>query len=279
MTTILVIGATGTVGRALTDELLTAGAAVRALARDPSAAELPAAVEVVRGDLADPASIDSATAGANGAFLLWPFTAPERADELAGEVVQRLARTGRIVYLSAEASIRAPNRFWGRVERVVDRIAPRWTVLRPTGFASNARIWAGQIRSGDVVRWPFADARRSLIHERDIAAVAARALLHDGHDGRRYVITGPCAIRQEDQVRDIGLALGRELRWEELDRDAALSLLVEQFGDANFARSALRTWAGFADEPEVVTDEVQTLLGRAALPFARWAADHAEDFR
>jgi uncharacterized protein YbjT (DUF2867 family) len=68
MTTILVIGATGTVGRALTDELLTAGVAVRALVRDPSAAELPAAVEVVRGDLADPASIDSATAGADGAF-------------------------------------------------------------------------------------------------------------------------------------------------------------------------------------------------------------------
>ena len=68
MTTILVIGATGTVGRALTDELLTAGAAVRALVRDPSAAELPAAVEVVRADLADPASIDSATAGADGAF-------------------------------------------------------------------------------------------------------------------------------------------------------------------------------------------------------------------
>jgi hypothetical protein len=69
------------------------------------------------------------------------------------------------------------------------------------------------------------------------------------------------------------------LRWEELDRDAALSLLFEQFGDAGFARSALQTWAGFADEPEVVTDEVRTLLGRPALPFARWAADHVQDFR
>ena len=195
---------------------------------------MPAAVEVVKGDLADPASIDGATAGADGASLLWPFPAPERADELAAEVVQRLARTGRIVYLPAEASIRAPDRFWGRVERVLERIVPRWTVLRPTGLASNARIWAGQIRTGDVVRWPFADARRSLIHERDIAAVAARALLRDGHDGRRYVITGPSAIRHDDQVRDIGFALGRELRWEALDRDAALSLLVEQFGDAEY---------------------------------------------
>ena len=90
-----------------------------------------------------PSSLDGATAGADGASLLWPFTAPERADELAAEVVQRLARTGRIVYLPAEASIRAPDRFWGRVERVLERIAPRWTVLRPTGCASNARIWAG----------------------------------------------------------------------------------------------------------------------------------------
>jgi uncharacterized protein YbjT (DUF2867 family) len=279
MPTMLVTGATGTVGRALTDELLGAGASVRALARDQDAAELPHNVEVVTGDLADPRSLDDVTTGADGAFLLWPFTSPERADELAVPVVRRLARAGRVVYLSAEASIHAPDRFWGRVERVVEHIAPTWTILRPTGFAGNTRMWADQIRRRDVVSWPFAEARRSLIHERDIAAVAARALLQNGHDGRHYVITGPEAIRQQDQLRAIGDALGRELRWEELDRDAALRLLVEQFGNESFARGALETWAGFVNKPEIVTDEVQVVLGRPALPFARWAADHAQDFR
>jgi uncharacterized protein YbjT (DUF2867 family) len=60
-----------------------------------------------------------------------------------------------------------------------------WTFLRPGMFAANARPWwAPQIRAGDVVRWPYAAAPTASIHERDIAAVAVRALLEAGHEGR-----------------------------------------------------------------------------------------------
>ena len=52
-------------------------------------------------------------------------------------------------------------------------------------------MWADQIRDAGVVRWPYGQAARSLIHERDIAAVAIRALTDDGHAGARYVLTGP----------------------------------------------------------------------------------------
>ncbi|OSC70402.1 hydroxylase, partial [Streptomyces sp. BF-3] len=52
--TILVTGATGTVGRRVVEQLLERGEQVRALTRDPERAEFPAGVEVVGGDLTDP---------------------------------------------------------------------------------------------------------------------------------------------------------------------------------------------------------------------------------
>ncbi len=129
------------------------------------------------------------------------------------------------------------------------------------------------------MRWPYGQARRSLIHEHDIAAVAVRALTEDGHAGARYVLTGPQALTQADQVRAIGTAIGRPLRWEELSRQAARADLAAAFGDPDFADSALDTWAGFVSHPEPVTATVPDITGTPARAFSAWAADHAADFR
>ena len=84
-------------------------------------------------------------------------------------------------------------------------------------FASNARFWwAATIRDGDVVRWPYGAAETAPIDERDIAAVAARALYEDGHAGGDYVLTGPESLSQAEQVSIIGDAIGRRIRFEEL---------------------------------------------------------------
>lgn len=48
-------------------------------------------------------------------------------------------------------------------------------------FAANLLDWAEPIRTDGVVREPYADARQAPVHEADIAAVAAAALLSDEH--------------------------------------------------------------------------------------------------
>lgn len=171
--------------------LLEHGAAVRALVRDPEAADLPTGVEVVSGDLSNPQSFGEHLDDVGAVFLTWPFFSAKGADE----VVELLAkRVRRIVYLSAEASGKRPDSFWARVERTIERSVTEWTFLRPTGFAANTLIWADQIRDSGVVSWPYGQAARSLIHERDIADVAVRALTEGEHIGRRYVLTGPEAL-------------------------------------------------------------------------------------
>jgi uncharacterized protein YbjT (DUF2867 family) len=218
----------------------------------------------------NPRSLVEHLDGAEAVFLVWPFF---NSDGVEG-VLDLLARhVQRIVYLSAEAASNRANSFWAAIELAIERSAAEWTFLRPTGFAANTLMWSDQIRKGNVVRWVYGQAARSLIDERDIAAVAVRALTDDGHADKRYVLTGPEAVTQAEQVRAIGEAIGRALRWEELSREDVQRQL------AAVPDTALDTWASFVDHPEIVTETVHDLTGRSARPFAEWARDHAEAFR
>lgn len=269
--TTLVIGATGRVGRNVVPGLLECDAAVRALVRNPDTAELPADVELVPGDLSDPKGLDGQLGDADAVFLVWPFFSDEGADAIVSVLAKRARR---IVYLSAEAAGNRPDSFWARLERAIERSAIEWTFLRPTGFAANTLMWADQIRQWGIVRWPYGQAARSLIHELDIADVAVRALTEDEHAGARYVLTGPEALTQVEQVRQIGTALGRTVRWEELSREDAERELAGRVPD-----TALDTWASFVETPEIVTRTVQEVTGESARSFGDWALDHADDFR
>jgi len=276
---ILVTGATGTVGRQVVTQLSERGARVRAVTRDPAAARLPDGVAVVKADLADPASLEQHLTGVDAVFLVWPFTEPQLAADLGSRVVETLARhVSRIVYLSAEAAAGRPDSFWAVMERLIEESGVAFTFLRPTGFAANTLMWADQIRADGVVRWPYGAAARSLIHERDIAAVAVRALTEDGHAGRRYLLTGPELITQADQVRVIGEVTGRPARWQELAPQEARAQLLTAWGDPGFVDSALGTWARLVFEPEPVTRTVEEVTGVPARTFRQWAADHASDF-
>jgi len=277
---ILVTGATGTVGRQVVSQLLDTGSDVRALVRDPDSADLPGGVELLRGDLSDPASLAAALDSVGAVFLVWPFTSPEAATDIAPGVVEMIAEQGRrIVYLSADAAGGNRESFWAKLERLVQHSAAEWTLLRPTGFAKNTLMWAEQIRTDGVVRWPYAEAARSLIHEADIAAVAVRALTQDGHTGQTYVLTGPETLTQTEQVHAIGEAIARPLRFEEISPDEARPGLVAALGDEAFADGALHAWATFVTQLERVTSTVQEITGTPARTLREWAADHADDFR
>src|SRR2546428_3593489 len=111
-------------------------------------------------------------------------------------------------------------------------------------FAANAlRWWAPQIRAdGDVMRWPYAPAPTAPIDERDIAAVAVRALCEDGHAGAEYVLTGPQSLSQFEQVSTIGGVIGRSLRIEEISPDDARRELLTT-GPLPAVNMLLQAWA------------------------------------
>ena len=95
---ILVTGATGHVGRHVVSQLLGADAAVRALVRNPDSVGLPGRVEVMRGDLSVPNTLDSCLYGVEAVFLVWPGLPIDFASAVL-DAVRKHAR--RIVYLSS----------------------------------------------------------------------------------------------------------------------------------------------------------------------------------
>lgn len=279
---ILVTGATGNVGRAVVSQLLEADSEVRALARDPGSADLPDGAEVVRGDLSNPESLEAALEGADTVFLLWATS-----DEFASDAVDEISKhASRVVYLSSmgvrDDLVRQSdpiNQSHANLERIIGGSGLAWTFLRASGFATNTLGWAGQIRENGAVRAPYGGAFRSLIHERDIASVAALALTEDGHDGEKHILTGPEAVKQSEQARLIGESIGRPVVWHELPREAAREELAAAFGDASIADGALDAWAAFVEQPERVTNTVEEITGKPARSFGEWASDHADDFR
>lgn len=270
--TILVTGATGNVGKHVVSELVAAGRQVRALSRTPALANLPGA-EVVGGELPD--LPESVLAGVGPVFLVWPFT-----DAAAAQaVVEQLARhASRIVFLSARGVTDDSPLFHARIEVHIRESGVPWTFVRPGGFATNTLGWADDVRAG-VVRWVYGAAGRSLIHERDIADVAVRALTEPGREGHAYELTGPETLTQVEQVRIIADAVGRDVRWEELPVEQVRELLLARGWSPDFVDIGLPSWASLVDDPETVTKTVEEITGRPARTFAEWAADHSADFR
>jgi uncharacterized protein YbjT (DUF2867 family) len=277
MTTTLVTGATGNVGGALVRQLAEAGEPHRALVRRD--VELPPGTQPVRGDLTDPASLDAALEGVDRVFLVWPTGDAGGAEE----VVTRLAGR-RVVYLSAHgASADAPPDtilgMHAALEGLVREHAFGWTLLRAGGFAANTRGWAEEIRKHRAVRWPYGDAARSLVHEADLAAVAAVALTTDRLLEATPHLTGPESLTQRTQVATIGEVLGVPVRWEELGRDEARTQMLGWGWPGTAVDGALDAWARMVDHPETVSPEVEQILGRPATPYATWVRDHIDAFR
>ena len=145
-------------------------------------------------------------------------------------------------------------------------------------FAANARgWWAPQIRAGDVVRWPYADAPTAPIDERDIAAVAVRVLCEEFHGGKDYVLTGPQSLSQFEQVSIIGEVIGRALRFEEISPEEARHELSGVMPPPVVAM-LLNAWAAGIGQPAFVTSTVADITGRPARTFRDWAIDHADEF-
>lgn len=273
---ILVTGATGNVGRHVVEQLVAAGQEVRALTRRPEQAGLPDAVEVVRGDLAEPESLPAALRGIDRVFL---FPVP---GALPGFVAAaKEAGVRRVVLLSSLAvTHEVPNAIGDRhreCEQAATGSGLEWTLLRPGAFMANDLNWVPQIKATGVVRGLDDGVAAAPIDERDIAAVAVRALLDDGHTGEAYLLTGPEALTEPERVRVLGEALGRDLRFEPLSieqaRAAMLAHIPSEIVDAMFT---LRTEAKDVDQ---VAPAPRDLIGRTPYTYADWAAYHADDFR
>jgi len=273
---ILVTGATGNVGGELVTQLAVEKQQVRALVRDPGRTGLPAEIEVVAGDLDRPASLAPALDGARAVFLLGGH---RDMPGLLGQI--REAGVRHVVLLSSRSVVggsptNAIVRMWMTSEEAVRSSGLAWTILRPSGFTSNALRWVPQLRVGDLVRAPFANAPIASIDPYDIAAVARVALTTAGHESMSYSLSGPEAQLPAQQVAILGKVLGRPLRFEAQADDEARAELrrstPEEFVDAFF-----RFFVKGEFDDAVVLPTVRELTGHPPRSFEEWARAHRSE--
>ena len=138
--------------------------------------------------------------------------------------------------------------------------------------------WADSIRAEGVVRAAYGLASYAPLDLVDIAAVAAKVLLEDGHHGQKYAMTGPESLSKIEKVRIIGEVMGRQIRFVEISHAEARAAMIEcGYGEA--ADWLLDGDAQMIGHPQPVLSTVPDLLGRPSTTFAEWVRAHAEAFR
>lgn len=269
--TALVFGATGTVGSHVVRSLVDRGHHVRAFVRDPGRAaamfgtEVPTAV----GDLADRVAVDAALVDVDR-VLLCIGNRPDQADlEMAAIDACRSSGVRRVVKISAKgAAVGSPVPFWDQHARVEDHL---WrsglgaVVLRPSTYGSNPLASAQSVAAVGRLFAPAGSAPIAFVDPRDVAAVAATALLFPVHDGHTYTLTGPEPLTFGQVAERWAAIIGRPVEYVDIPDDAARATMVG-LGvppwTADGIVAVFRQLRRGVAAP--VTDQVERLLGRPA---------------
>ena len=270
---ILVAGATGNVGRYLVEQLNEAGHHVRALTRNPAKASFSDGVEVVSGDLTKPETLVPALEGVTSLHLI----------NFGGDDYTSLQTGPEIVAMAEKAGVKRITVLMGgeigQLEQAVQASSMAWTFLAPVEFMTGALDWAESIRTEGVARMAFGSRKSAIVHEADIAAVAASALTEDGHAGKTYTITGPEVLTPRDMVRTIGATIGRDIKFVELTEAEAR----EEWRAQGFPDEIIEffVWAHGNTPPigYTIVPTVEQVTGRAPRTFAQWASEFVEKFR
>ncbi|MEU4646782.1 SDR family oxidoreductase [Nocardia fluminea] len=275
---IVVTGATGNIGSALVELLVDEGTRVRAVSRGTRPLELPAGVQHAVADLGDLDSLSSALHGADALFLLMTgeqlMTGPEPA-----LLLKTAADAGvrRVVFISSQGAVTRPQSDgYARTiafEQALAESGLEWTALRPGAFFSNTFSWIEPVRAQRVVPAPFGDVGLPAVDPADIAAVASVALREDGRHGRAYTLTGPAVITPRDQAAALAEAIDTPITFLELTPEQAKQNMLH-FMPEPVADHTLTILGTPTPEEQQVSHDIDTVLGRPATSYARWAQRH-----
>jgi len=294
--TILVTGATGTVGSEVVKQLLSAkgekeDTIVKAAARSANDSTFRnLGVQVVPLDYNKPDTLSSALRGIDKIFLLTPFQS--NMVDLTSNLVNEAKKAGvkyivkqSVLGADAEPAI-TPSRLHRQAEKIIEESGIPFTFLRPNFFMQNfVTFYSHFIKTQGAFYVPAGDAKASFVDVRDIAAVAVQAL--DGkkngeskHIRKAYAVTGGEALSYGQAAEILSKEIGKKVNYVNIsDEDArkgmkdmgadewTINSMVELFGT---------TRAGYLSE---VSPAVEQITGNKPITFSQFARDYAEAFK
>lgn len=284
---ISVIGSTGNIGNELVNLLSDAGASVRAVLRNINRARQLPGVIWLQADVSDEALLDAALAGTDRLFLLtgnWPGFGQTQINVIRAAERLGVKHVVKLSALGASPRTKSPmaHEHW-LAEQALEESAMTWTILRPHVFMQN---WLGEVaetvQSEGAIYAAIGEGRVPFIDARDIAAVAAEALLHpEKHSGKRYVLTGGEAIGYAALADAISKAIDKPVVYKSLSMDEMRERMEKQGVNATMIDSylALAAYQKAGGPTERVSDNVREVLGREPRTIQDFAMDYRESFK
>lgn len=284
---ITLIGSTGTIGQELVRLLSEAGVPVRAVLRNFHRARPLPGIAWLQADISDPSLREATLAGTDRLFLLTgnqPGFGQTQIDVIKTAEDLGVKHVVKLSALGATPRTKSPlaHEHW-IAEQALEKSGMDWTILRPHVFMQN---WLGEVaetvRSDGTIYAAIGEGKVPFIDARDIAAVAAEALLHpDPHTGKRYVLTGGKAAGYDELAEALSQAVGNPVTYRSLSMDEMRARMEKQglstaMIDSYLALAAYQKAGGATAR---VSEDVRKILAREPRTVADFARDYRENFR
>lgn len=264
---ILVIGGTGKTGRKVVKGLREENQTVRIGARrnDPAF------------DWQDPTTWPKALAGMDKVYIVYhpDLAVPGALEAIRGLTAEaKKAGVKKAVLLSGKGEREAE-----RCEQVVAGSGLDYTLVRASWFNQNfsESFLLDPILAG-YVALPMPDAKIPFVDTGDIAEVVVKALLDDAHNGKTYEITGPRALTFAEAVQQIAASTGKEIRYQPVSLEAYNAMLKSAGVPADYIWlfDYLFSEVLSKEENQVISADIEQVLGRKAKDFAEFAGETAK---
>jgi uncharacterized protein YbjT (DUF2867 family) len=293
MKTILVIGATGNIGKEIV-AALARGGDVRIVAGSRD-------VDRARGQLQDSPQVrlaavdsdqpESLLQALQGVDTVIQVNAMSPAMASQSKLLAEAARKAGVKHLVRSSLMGAgepepiSEAVWhGDADEAIAKSGVPFTLLRPNQYFQNfisARN-AQTVRTQGIIALPLEDSRVSNIDTRDIAEIAARVALAPGteHHGKAYVLTGSAASTMTEVAQAIGDAIGKSVRYVAVEPEQFRKGLLGA-GLPPHIVEAIHGWFAYcrAGRAERVVADAERLLGRKPRSLRQFTQDHASHWR
>jgi uncharacterized protein YbjT (DUF2867 family) len=297
MTTILVTGATGTVGSEVVKQLVSSSsssdndiiirAAIHSQNKTDNFKEYKT-LQIVDMDYNKSETIADALNDVDKLFLL-TLPAPNMA--VYSNLVKEIRKYGGINHIVKLSSMAAEEtglaatigRIHREEEKIIEESGIPFTFLRPPAFMQNFITQFGYtIRTQNAFYVPVGDAKMSFVDARDVAAVSVQALISDSqqHIGKAYATTAQEAISYGQAAEILSKEVGRRISYVDIPEEDARKGM-KQNGMDDWLIDAIMEFcsiirAGYASK---TTNVVEQIIGRRPLSFSQFAKDYAKFFR
>ena len=296
--TILVTGATGTVGSEVVKQILSVkgekgeeGMIVKAAARSANDSTFRnLEVQVVQLDYNKPDSLSTALRHADKLFLLTPFQS--NMVDLTSNLVNEAKKAGvkyivkqSVLGADAEPAI-TPSRLHRQAEKIIEESGIPFTFLRPNFFMQNfITFYSHFIKTQGAFYVPAGDAKASFVDVRDIAAVAVQVLNgnkngESKHIGKAYDITGGEAISYGQAAEILSKEIGKKVNYVNISDEDTRKGMKDMGADEWTISSMIELFgATRADYLSEVSPAVEQITGNKPITFSQFARDYAGAFK